>query len=386
MFKYPLQTYDFTLWDRLKVAAFALNKRNRLTSGPQVIKLEQEWSKISGMNCIFTSSGSTANSLLFEVFLQTNNLDPRDVVVFCPSTTWASSVTPIIMRGMSVVFVDINLQDFSFNHHALDQEMSKKEYADKKKVIWPTALIGFIPDVGILRGLSKKHNAYLFADLCECSMGAYQGQNILSCFDMATTSSFFAHQTVSIEGGVLFIKPSLKQEYHNALSIRSHGLTRVLPESVKNEINARHPEIDKEFLFTKIGTNWRNSDIHAFYGLLDIKRFEENKNQRENIWYYFLDRLPDHFMNLNGYITPFCLPFVLKKNNPAYLKIAKSMLNSNGWETRPIICYLPANPAFQKYKVGEYPNSKYLNDNGFYVGLNRRLREKDIDNLMEILQ
>ena len=386
-FKYPLQTDNFTLLDRLKVALFVLNKRNRLTFGPKVIQLEETWENIAKSKCVATSSGSTANSLLFETFLQTHNYDPKNITVFCPSTTWASSVTPIIMRGMEVKFVDINLTDFSFDYAKLAQELKTRENDGKIKVIWPTALIGFIPDIDRLRGLAKEFGAYLFADLCECTIGEYKGHNILNCFDMATTSFFWAHQLTAIEFGILFIKPELEKEYHNALSIRSHGLTRVLPIKLRESIEKHHPNIDKEFLFDKIGTNWRNTDIHAMFGLLDTKRLDFYTKFRKDLWRYFLDRLPNHFRPLNREIVPFCLPFVLKENNPKYIKSIKNILNENGWETRPIICYLPINPAFVKYGSGDvYENSRFLNNNGFYVGLNKDLKTKDIDKLLNLVK
>jgi dTDP-4-amino-4,6-dideoxygalactose transaminase len=164
-YKYPLQTDNFSFWDRLKVCKFILNKNNRLTAGPKVEEFEKEWENISGAKCIATSSGSTANHLLLEVFLQTNNLDPKNVTVFCPATTWASSVSPWLFRGCEVVFVDINLKDFSFNYDELEYELMERDGDGKIKVIWPTALIGFPPNIDKLNELKREYKTYLFADL-----------------------------------------------------------------------------------------------------------------------------------------------------------------------------------------------------------------------------
>jgi len=41
--RYPLQTDNFTFWDRIKAALFVANKKNKLTTGPKVIELEKEW-------------------------------------------------------------------------------------------------------------------------------------------------------------------------------------------------------------------------------------------------------------------------------------------------------------------------------------------------------
>jgi CDP-6-deoxy-D-xylo-4-hexulose-3-dehydrase len=388
--KYPLQTDNFTLWDRIKTAFFILNKNNRLTTGPKVIELEKKWSSMTAdqAQCVATSSGSTANHLLVETFLQTFDFEPNSVTVFVPSTTWASSVTPWIMRGCEIVFVDINLEDFSFDYKSLENELEKRKNDSKIKVIWPTALIGFIPNIKILNYLKSKYSAYLFADLCETTMGEYQGQNILGCFDMATTSFFWAHQICGIEMGMLFINKDFDKDsdfYVNACSIRSHGLTRALAKgsSLRQKIEKENPNIDPEFLFYKIGTNYRTTDLNAFFALIDTKRYYDYINHRKEIWKYLLTKLSSDYTKLNPNVIPFCLPFITESKKISELK---KKLNKNGWETRPIICYLPINPAFKKYAKNQtFPNSEYLNNNGFYVGLNKDINKKNIDELVSLL-
>jgi CDP-6-deoxy-D-xylo-4-hexulose-3-dehydrase len=388
--KYPLQTDNFTIWDRIKAALFILNKKNRLTTGPKVIELEQQWSNITNnqTTCVATSSGSTANHLLVETFLQSFNFEPSSVTVFVPSTTWASSVSPWIMRGCEIVFVDINLEDFSFDYKSLENELEKRKSDSKIKVIWPTALIGFIPNIKILNYLKSKYSAYLFADLCETTMGEYQGQNILGCFDIATTSFFWAHQICGIEMGMLFINKDFDKNnefYVNACSIRSHGLTRALSKgsSLREKIEKENPNIDPEFLFYKIGTNYRATDLNAFFALIDTKRYYDYIKHRKEIWTYLLTKLSNEYIKLNPNIIPFCLPFITESKKISELK---KKLNKNGWETRPIICYLPINPAFKKYAKNQtFPNSEYLNNNGFYIGLNKDINKKSIDELVSLL-
>ncbi len=388
--KYPLQTDNFTLLDRIKAGLFILNKKHRLTSGPKVLELEKTWSEIAGKNiqCLATSSGSTANHLLVETFLQSHGYEPNNVTVFVPSTTWSSSVSPWIMRGCEIVFIDINLDDFSFNYDSLEEELDSRKNNNKIKVIWPTALIGFIPNINKLKVLKEKYNTYLFADLCETTLGEYENQNILSCFDMCTTSFFWAHEICGIELGMLFIDQKfgeIQNIYDSAKMIRSHGLTRALPKNSenRNSIELEYSHIDPEFLFSKIGTNYRTTDLNAMFCLLDSKRIKKYKNLRKKLWQYFLDNIPHDYRKLNKNIIPFCLPLISTEKN---INKVKQKLNSNGWETRPIICYLPINPAFKKYSnKKEYPNSKFLHENGFYIGLNKDLSPKDIDKLISLL-
>tara|TARA_R110000765_G_scaffold216860_1_gene321518 strand:- start:699 stop:1880 length:1182 start_codon:yes stop_codon:yes gene_type:complete len=390
MYKYPLQTDNFSLWDRGKAAAFILNKANRLTFGPQTQKLEEKWEQITGSTGVATSSGSSANHLLVESFIQTNKINPKDIVVFAPSTTWSSSITPWIMRGCKIVFVDINLRDFSFNYDKLEAELAKKDYNNLTKVIWPTALIGSIPDIDRLKNIKlKNEQTFLFGDFCETTIGTYKDKHCISYFDMATTSFFWAHEICGIELGMLFINDDT---YVNAAhSIRSHGLSKALPSKAEREaLQKKYHYIDKEFMFITHGSNYRPTDLNSFFCLMDTARYHQYGRQRSKMWRYFLGRLPDKYMRLREDMIPFCLPFVFNEKKPENdINSVKEKLRGEGWEVRPIISFIPLNPAFKANYTPQdihrqFPNSSYLHQNGFYVGLNKDLRTKDIDKLLKL--
>lgn len=391
-YKYPLQSYPYSLLDRARMALFVLNKNNQLTQGPQVKKLESKFTDFAGSRAIATSSGSTANTLLFETFIQTYNADIKDVMVFCPSQTWASSITPAIMRGIPVKFVDINLQDFSFDYERLETAIVNCK--SKYKIIFPTVLIGFAPDIMKLKTIAARHKCFLFGDVCEGTLTEYEGKSILGVFDMCTTSLYFAHQITGVECGVLFIKHSFRGDfYDNAILIRNHGLTRGLPADNENRryFEKTYSHIDPNFLFANIGTNLRTSDIHAKYALLDFCRIFEYKEHRNKIWRYFISGLPEKYCRYDSFAIPFCLPIILKMSENYYigeeLNRLKIKVNKAGFETRPLICNLTEHPAFKPYVDApiKYKNSQFLTRSSFYVGLSNKLKYKDIDRLLSLL-
>jgi dTDP-4-amino-4,6-dideoxygalactose transaminase len=399
-YKYPLQRDNFSLWDRLKACFFILNKNNRLTCGPKTKELEAKWKAITGSEAIATSSGSTANHLLVETFIQTVKVDPNRIIVFVPSTTWSSSVTPWIMRGCEVVFVDINLHDFSFNYEQLEKRVRERQYEDFVKVIWPTALIGSVPDVNKLNKIKNKvsgQKTFLFGDFCEATIGKYNDKHCISHFDMATTSFFWAHEICGIELGMLFVNAPNSPYVNTAHTVRGHGLSRVLPSRRKRlNLEIEHNYIDKEFLFVSHGSNYRPSDLNSFFCLMDSERYSKYEQQRKEIWKYFLQKLPNKYIQIKEDMIPFCLPFIAKPNTKLTINDVKQRLNDEGWETRPIISFLPLNPAFINYQFGfntgfvepreSFPNSNYLHENGFYVGLNPKVAKRDIDELMEVVE
>lgn len=385
---WPLQVDPFTYWDRFKICSYIFNKKNRLTMGPQTHKLEKTVSEYSKTRCIATSSGSTANHLLVETVFQTNNLNPCDVTVFCPAVTWSSSITPWIMRGCDIKFIDVNLDDFSFSYGKLEEAV--KECQSKVKILWPTNLIGNIANFGVLKCIAKKYNCFLFADSCEATIGDYEGKQVLSCASMSTSSFYLAHQICGVELGVLCIKD--EKYYNNALMIRSHGLVRNLKNisSDYNRLISENKHLDPEFLFQVGGTNYRPSDVHSTFALQDFKRIQKYERERSNIWEYYLNGLDDKFLPLNRNIVPFCLPVIknnMEESNLNIPKLKQDCIN-NGIEVRGIIGgNLAIQPYFKQFVLsGEiFPNAQWINDNGFYVGLHNKVNKGMIDKLLKIL-
>lgn len=388
--KYPLQVDPFTYLDRLKVAKFILNKKNRLTMGEKVLELETKMRiKYGNVACLAVSSGSAANHLIFELWKQKNPELFRNSLVIAPAVTWMSSVSPAIMAGYKVQFCDINLKDFSFDYEMLETILRKNQ--NKNCIIWPTALIGFCPDFATLKGLTIKYKAELWLDACENLFSTYCGDSIFKQSKISSLSSYHAHQLNSIEGGYVFIHN--EKDYEYAKTLRNHGLTRSLDvgsqwrENIENE----YCSFDKQFLFATLGTNWRMTDLNAFFALLDFERLDENKEHSLKIGYDFYHKLNKSLYHLPFEIITkqdaehvlFCLPIFRKDDR---MKQCKEQLNSAGWETRPIIgSCLTLQPPFKKYHNQKFKNALWVHEHGFYVGLSRNLKEKDVNRLCNIL-
>ena len=388
-FKYKLQSYPWSLLDRIKVASFILNSNNRLTMGEKVEEFEHCFESFCNneIKCVATSSGSTANSLMLETFLQSHEIDVKDITFFCNSTTWASNVTPLIMRGCNIEFVDINLYDLSVDYVELDKKLKSNQ--SRYKVIWLTCLIGFSPDIMLLKSLAKRHNAFLFADICEAAGTFYYNESLFNYFDMATTSTYIAHLSSSIEGGMLFVNRIFSKYYDYAKLIRNHGLIRSLSKdnTIRLKSESGNPEIDPEFLFETVGTNWRMSDLHAYMGILDFKRFPKYIEHRKRVWSYFIDRLDPRYYKttFTSDVTAFCLPIIVIHPHIS-VRDLKYTVNNAGWETRPIISFLPEHKPFKSYGKGEaFPKSELLARRGFYCGLANNLTIRDVDELLKVL-
>jgi CDP-6-deoxy-D-xylo-4-hexulose-3-dehydrase len=160
----------------------------------------------------------------------------------------------------------------------------------------------------------------------------------------------------------------------------------------ERQANYRNPAVDQRFDFYTLGNNFRNSDIHAFIGKLDMKRIGVYRCQREFLYTVFRDtlnklRVLDKFIlpSIKTYIFgdgnfPFCIPIILSENNPEMSSMLLKFAATLGVETRPICTgnIVRQTPFMENYKPDEYPNSEHLHNNGFYIGLHAKIDVSDV--------
>jgi len=357
--------------------------------GAKVAALEEEMSRFSGgMNTLMVANGSVANQLVFELWkIKNPAVTP---VVICPAVTWISSITPAMMAGMEVVFCDVNLTDFAFDYDHLKNLLDR--YADRRVIIWPTALIGFVPDMARLHALAAAHGAAdVYLDSCENTFGWVNGNSdsILRSADITTTSTYLSHHITSVEGGFVFFKH--RSDYDLGRMFRNHGMTRSLPPSnaLRQTFETTYPEVDPQFLFGLPGTNLRPSDVHAMFGLADMKRAYEAMRHRIAIYDQFsLTLAQDRY-----YLPPrqlghvaFCLPIFVREDGK--LASVKEALTDAGIEVRPIVgSHLGKQPALKHlFELGPvYPNAQWIHDHGCYVGLGGHVTPRMVEKLTTVL-
>lgn len=397
-FRWPLAVSPFTLWDKLSIAKWLITS-DRYTMGARVEELEAKFSEYSGAHALMVANGSLANQLVFELWKVKNPLAPKPLVIV-PAVTWVSSITPALSAGMNIQFCDINLTDFSFDYEALEKILN--EQAHRRIIIWPTALIGFSPDMHRLTEIAKKHGASLYLDSCENTFSrvpnhfsVFQNMDgsptssisILSSCDMTTTSGYMSHQVTSLEAGFVFFKN--REDHDLGRMFRNHGMSRSLPPDhyLRRAIENGSPEVDPAFLFALPGTNLRNTDVHAVFGLRDFARIEASKAYREMIYDLFwkqLDRSLYYLPSKQDSHSAFCLPIFRGDKKIGFVKEA---LSNYGIEHRPIIgSNLLHQPIFRKYgKPEDFPNAEWLHQRGCYVGLHSGVTPAMVRELTDLL-
>lgn len=353
----------------------------RYTQFTEVKKFEKEWSAWQGCKySVFVNSGSSALLVIIAAFKEYFKWE-EGAEIIVPAITWITDISSILQLGLKPVFVDVNLEDFSFNYDDLNNKTSSKTRA-----IIPTHLIGFPADIHKIKKIIGNRKIQLIEDCCEAH-GAKIGRIKVGNFGIASLFSFYwGHHMTTVEGGM--ICTNNKDLYHLFLLKRSHGLARELPKKLHAYYRKKYKEIDFDFLFLTDGFNVRNTELSAVLGTSQIKKLDEYIKIRNGAHMEFLEivkEYPDYlFAPYKNGISSFSLPLILKKTGHK-TKLQK-FLYKKGVETRPIISgNLLRQPFLKSYKYQDFPNAEFLHHNGFYIGNNQFINEKRLNHLRKLL-
>lgn len=372
--------------DRLNLAKFVLTS-DKFTQGQKVEEFEKKWSEWLGCRySLFVTSGSTANFLLISAIIEEYGLLPGDKVLV-PSCTWVTNINPIIQLGLTPIFCDVSLDDYSFDSKNL--EIISKIHPDIK-LVFVTHLLGIPANLSYYKQFFPE--ALFIDDVCE-SHGCFDsnndkiGKNSLG----ATFSFYFGHHMSTVEGGM--ISTNSKDLYDLMKMKRSHGLARVSERFA--DYQKQNIEIEKSFLFVTDGYNFRNTEFGAVLGLSQLKRLDKFIENRRKTYQVFVEIMYlrnniEKFYPISYHTgnSCFCFPFICKtreiKENLIYL------LNEHKIEYRPIVGgNLLRQPYLKKYSISgktENLNVDIIHQNGIYIGNNQFVTKKDMNKLKNILE
>ena len=362
------------------MALFALTTR-QFTQGPQVAKFEEEFAEWLGAKyAVFVSSGSTANLLLVASIIEHHEI-PKGAKVLVPATTWVTNVNPIFQLGLTPIFCDINLNDYSF-----DIEHMKKLAVEHPDIamVFTTHLLGIPAPVDEYKKILPQ--AYFIDDVCEAqgSIDEY-GNKIGAASTGATFSFYFGHHMSTVEGGMIVTND--EGLYDIMRMKRSHGMTRA--SRFANVYSEIYPDIDKQFLFITDGYNFRNTEMAAHLGRRQLKRIDKSVEIRRGNYelYWSLLKWYEKYFYVPEYSygnSCFCFPFIAKDEQTKQRLVA--YLKEYGVEYRPIVGgNLLKQPYLSNYKA-DTPNADILHKNGIYIGCNQFTTERDMDLLNTILE
>ena len=267
--------------------------------------------------------------------------------VIVPNRTWIATAHAPLILGAKVVLIDSE-QDFpSMKISDLEKKITKNT-----KAIMPVHLNGRSNNMEKILEISKKYNLYVVEDVCQAmlsrnSKGFLGTQSNIGCFSLGTSKLISTGQ-----GGFLVTKD--KDIYEKLKLIRNHGTNSVIEPN-----------------YTRVGCNFKFTDIQASMGLAQLAKVKEKIEKINIVYNKYRDALGTMskvkilpVKNLEGeiplYVEVLCeekqklskflktydiniRPFLPNLNSAPYLKNEDKFVNSDYFYNNGI--FLPCGPA-----------------------------------------
>jgi len=375
-FKWPLQKNTIGFDEKFALIKFILTS-DRFTNGPKCLQFEKEWSSWQGRKySLFVSSGSTANTLLLDAVRDLYFNKNKKLKILCPAVNWATNISTFRQQGHSIFFYDIDYATYSPTYESLKRF---KEVGFEPDIVYVTHIMGFANNLKQIKQYWP--HAHILEDCCE-SHGALNvdGKKVGNQGLGSTFSFYFGHHMTTIEGGM--VSTNSIDLYNLMRAKRSHGLAREMLPQYRSLEEDLAPDIDPSFLFPTEGYNFRNTELGAVLGLVQLKKLNSFIDQRNRNYTTFFHEMVRHpwikYMPCPTGNSAMTLPFHCSTERTK--QILKHKLNSLGVETRPfLVGNLLKQPFMHDYQQDPYlPNSEEIHTNSFYIGNNHFVTEPQI--------
>jgi len=269
--KIPLSHPDITSVERQAVLD-VLDSSN-LSLGPKLKEFERAVAKYTGVrHAVAVNSGTSALQLI----VRSLGIGPGDEVITTPFS-FIASANCIVVEGARPVFVDIDLGTYN-----LDIARIEAAITPKTKAILAVDVFGRCVDWESLQAIADRHGLALIEDSCE-AIGAESNGKRAGSFGDAGCFGFYPNKQMTTgEGGII-----VTDREELALACRCLR-------------NQGREEGQGWLEHTRIGFNYRLSDLNCALGLAQLSRLDEMLAKREAVASLYIERLRD----LKGVVVP----------------------------------------------------------------------------------
>ena len=372
-----------------------------LTAGRFSDLFEFKFTKFLGVrDARLVNSGSSANlvavSALTSPTLGDRQLRPGDEVITV-AAGFPTTVNPILQNRLVPVFVDVELTTYNVDVTALERALSPRT----KALIFAHTL-GNPFNLAAVSEFTRANHLWLIEDCCDALGSKFNGRRVGTFGDIATFSFYPAHHITMGEGGcVVTNKPQLTKLIE---SFRDWGRDCWCAPGKDNTCGKRFDwqlgtlphGYDHKYTYSHIGYNLKVSDMQAAAGVSQLEKLEG-----------FIQARKDNFAYLTEALQPlsemFLLPQATPLSEPSWFGFPIAVRTDSGLNRDEVIRFLNARrigtrllfggnllrqPAYrdiEKRVIGDLPNSDFITNQVFWIGVYPGLTKSMLDYVVESL-
>lgn len=225
----------------------------------------QQWlEQYSGSQKALLTPSCTASLEMAAIML---NIQPGDEVIM-PSYTFVSTANAFVLRGASIVFVDIRPDTMN-----IDESKIEAAITEKTRVIVPVHYAGVGCDMDVIMALAEKYHLHVVEDAAQGMMSRYKGRPLgsighVGCFSFHETKNY----TAGGEGGATLInEPTLIER------------AEIIREKGTNRSQFFRGQVDK-YTWRDIGSSYLMADIQAAYLWGQLEAVKRINDRRLQLW------------------------------------------------------------------------------------------------------
>lgn len=233
-------------------------------------QLKKSIKKLTGATEVILQSNCT--SALHAAMLS-KKIGPGDEIIVA-DFTFPATGHAVKMCGATPIFVDVIDEEYT-----IDPSLIEKAITPQTKGIIPVHLFGAPCKMNEILKIAKKHELFVIED-CACAMGTKYNDKHVGTFGAVGCFSMHARKGLTTgEGGF-----SICSDINLAKNITSYSLFG-REQFIENNLSKQK--------FTKIGHNYKLSDIQAAVGFAQLEKYDEYIKKRKKLVAHYLNTLQE---------------------------------------------------------------------------------------------
>lgn len=350
--------------DRERELVDEVLRSRQLSLGPTVTRFEQMWADRIGTRHAVACSSGTAG---LHCCLHALGIGPGDEVI-TSSFSFVASANVILYTGATPVFADVDPLTFNMDPAAVEAAITPRT-----KAILIVDIFGYPAELPALIDIARRHGLALVEDACQSIDGDYDGKK-LGTFGHPAVYGFYANkQLTTAEGGVIFTDDD--------------DLFRQL----KSLTNQGRSDDGAWLVHSRLGFNYRLSDVHAAIGVAQIERLDWMQQARATVAGWYQERME----GIDGVTTMYEGPqrrswFVYAPRLDADLDRDRVIgrLEAEGISAKPYLPCIHLQPYYREahgHAPGELPVTEAISASTIALPFFCELTEQQVDRVCQAM-
>lgn len=356
--KLPMSLPDITA-EEIQAVVKVMQSRN-LSIGSRTVEFERLIADVAqAKHAVAVTNGTSALHLC----MIASNVGPGDEVITTPFS-FIASANCILFEKAIPVFVDIDPQTLNMDPARLESAIT-----EKTKAIVAVHVFGQPADMDPIMAIAGKHNLIVIEDACEAIGADYKGRRV-GAMGRAGTFAFYPNKQMTTGEGAALVTND--EEWANLFrSLRNQG----------------RDKFDGWLNHSRLGYNYRMSELNAAVGVVQLRRLEEMLKKRNDVANAYTKvlagveeakplRLAPTTTNMSWFV------YVVRLREGIPRDSVITLMEKRGIPTRPYFSPIHLQPFYRRqfgFEPGAFPQSEAAGESIVALPFHTNMKVEEIE-------